>query len=320
MAMIQCPECGQEISDKATTCPHCGTPIFVCPECGHISVGNIPFCENCGFTTDTKVLSAQPHDVKKQDSHAEITASNDIVELWLKNNPNEVKMGKAIRFVNLFCDNIAKFVLVIIWAFVVFMPWTNIQNKDPNTVAELILNYQTYYRSTWIIASVMIVLTVIACLVKIYAAMWDKRCIQWIKDKKIDIKSALKKETSDLFTSGTRKYDNSYVIATNEIKCMYYTALKSTNLPDVVECIGKILGFIASVILICNVANLGNAMIAKAVIGKEMIESIWWIVKGIFSPALIVSYAILLIYMLVISSLILSGKKIDTYLKQIISE
>jgi len=27
MALIQCPECGREISDKAASCPHCGYPI-----------------------------------------------------------------------------------------------------------------------------------------------------------------------------------------------------------------------------------------------------------------------------------------------------
>lgn len=27
MALIQCPECGQTISDRATTCPHCAFPI-----------------------------------------------------------------------------------------------------------------------------------------------------------------------------------------------------------------------------------------------------------------------------------------------------
>lgn len=27
MALIQCPECGKEISDKAESCPHCGFPI-----------------------------------------------------------------------------------------------------------------------------------------------------------------------------------------------------------------------------------------------------------------------------------------------------
>ena len=27
MALIKCPECGKEISDKAKTCPNCGCPI-----------------------------------------------------------------------------------------------------------------------------------------------------------------------------------------------------------------------------------------------------------------------------------------------------
>lgn len=27
MALINCPECGKEISDKAASCPHCGNPI-----------------------------------------------------------------------------------------------------------------------------------------------------------------------------------------------------------------------------------------------------------------------------------------------------
>jgi len=27
MALIKCSECGKEISDKASTCPHCGNPI-----------------------------------------------------------------------------------------------------------------------------------------------------------------------------------------------------------------------------------------------------------------------------------------------------
>lgn len=29
MALITCPECGKEISDKAQTCPNCGAPINV---------------------------------------------------------------------------------------------------------------------------------------------------------------------------------------------------------------------------------------------------------------------------------------------------
>lgn len=57
MAMIQCPECGQEISDKAKKCIHCGK-IFVeesivneeikCSECGAILLETDQICPNCG--------------------------------------------------------------------------------------------------------------------------------------------------------------------------------------------------------------------------------------------------------------------------------
>lgn len=37
MALITCPECGGNVSDKAKTCIHCGYPLiedFTCPYCG----------------------------------------------------------------------------------------------------------------------------------------------------------------------------------------------------------------------------------------------------------------------------------------------
>lgn len=43
MALIKCPECGKEISDKAIACPNCGNPMnqqaqqeeyLCCPKCG----------------------------------------------------------------------------------------------------------------------------------------------------------------------------------------------------------------------------------------------------------------------------------------------
>ncbi|MCD6417094.1 MAG: zinc-ribbon domain-containing protein [Planctomycetes bacterium] len=27
MALIECPECGKQVSDKAESCPHCGNPL-----------------------------------------------------------------------------------------------------------------------------------------------------------------------------------------------------------------------------------------------------------------------------------------------------
>lgn len=37
MALIKCPECGNQVSDKASACPNCGCPLDCCMEAGSIS-------------------------------------------------------------------------------------------------------------------------------------------------------------------------------------------------------------------------------------------------------------------------------------------
>lgn len=54
MALINCPECGKEISDKADNCINCGFPLKeyfeekeVCPYCGHENIKGEDYCESC---------------------------------------------------------------------------------------------------------------------------------------------------------------------------------------------------------------------------------------------------------------------------------
>ena len=60
MSLIVCPECGNEVSDKAKACPNCGYPIpqseiveekmvKTCPECGAIVDEDCEACSECGF-------------------------------------------------------------------------------------------------------------------------------------------------------------------------------------------------------------------------------------------------------------------------------
>lgn len=51
MALIKCPECGKEISDKAGHCPSCGAPVvvhkWICSKCGNmISREPCTYCDN----------------------------------------------------------------------------------------------------------------------------------------------------------------------------------------------------------------------------------------------------------------------------------
>lgn len=50
MAMIQCPECGKEISDKAASCPNCGAVVKkkFCQHCGEAIDNDCVVCPKCG--------------------------------------------------------------------------------------------------------------------------------------------------------------------------------------------------------------------------------------------------------------------------------
>lgn len=73
MAIIKCPECGQEISDKAKKCIHCGkvfieeeTPEEIrCTECGAILSDNDEICPNCGCPVERMDKSTdKPQEVR----------------------------------------------------------------------------------------------------------------------------------------------------------------------------------------------------------------------------------------------------------------
>ena len=50
MAQIKCEECGQLISERASSCPNCGCPVekIVCHQCGENVGSHDKFCPNCG--------------------------------------------------------------------------------------------------------------------------------------------------------------------------------------------------------------------------------------------------------------------------------
>lgn len=72
MAMMFCPECGKQISDRAESCINCGYPINqyfiennlvreweskqVCPECQKVNRIEKEYCEECGNKLKKEVL------------------------------------------------------------------------------------------------------------------------------------------------------------------------------------------------------------------------------------------------------------------------
>ncbi len=48
MALIQCPDCGKQISDSISTCIHCGAELRLCPDCHAPLTANDKTCPGCG--------------------------------------------------------------------------------------------------------------------------------------------------------------------------------------------------------------------------------------------------------------------------------
>ncbi|MGN0282793.1 MAG: zinc ribbon domain-containing protein [Prevotella sp.] len=63
MAIIKCPECGHQVSDKAATCPSCGVgiagKIVRCPECGEIVFNDNVLCPKCHCPLDQSPETVQ---------------------------------------------------------------------------------------------------------------------------------------------------------------------------------------------------------------------------------------------------------------------
>ena len=74
MALINCPNCNKEISDKAKVCVGCGhrlvnevetvETMVNCPECGVIIDTLADVCSNCGYPLNT--FQTKTEETKKQ--------------------------------------------------------------------------------------------------------------------------------------------------------------------------------------------------------------------------------------------------------------
>ena len=67
MAMIKCPECGQEISDKAKKCVHCGKVLIedkpatkICGDCGKENQIDATECVYCGCPFEEETTIEEP--------------------------------------------------------------------------------------------------------------------------------------------------------------------------------------------------------------------------------------------------------------------
>ena len=78
MAIIKCPECGHQISDKAPVCPSCGVEIAgkvtKCPNCGEVYFKDQEMCPNCHRPTYTSQPPIPPTAASQASTYSQGTA------------------------------------------------------------------------------------------------------------------------------------------------------------------------------------------------------------------------------------------------------
>jgi len=95
MAMMDCPECGKQVSDKAPACPDCGMPIAppqqekaFCSKCGKDINKDAVVCPACGVPTSN-------YQLQQQQTPAPINVTVSNVNTNANVNTNTNMMGMA---------------------------------------------------------------------------------------------------------------------------------------------------------------------------------------------------------------------------------
>lgn len=208
MALINCPECGKQISSSAKQCVHCGCAFTVCPECGNAIVGSSDVCPECGYSLG-KTASRQGYgQTQKTDNFFDNKAreqstviaenggqdsitSEDPIGLWQKSSPLDKFMTRSLKWVKILLQIIAVAFLLI--GVAVFITWVT---KSP--LAQLAEAEGIMAATRGLVA--------FFCIFEIFDALFFRfretfirlRCGNWIKKRRYDAITYLKNRCETL--------------------------------------------------------------------------------------------------------------------------
>ncbi len=175
--MVNCPECGNQISSNAGQCVHCGSKFTYCPECQRATAGVVSQCTNCGYKFAGNIASDIRRDIEEEFFE---TQDLDLFKAWQKSMPHDKKILTGFKYIKIIL-NVFPVVLIVI-AVIILMSWKNF--KQPLEQVASVKGLQSGIQA----------LIVIACILEIFGFMFDYakqsfvqiRCANWLKKQKFD--------------------------------------------------------------------------------------------------------------------------------------
>ncbi len=173
MALINCPECGKQVSTNAAQCVHCGYKFKICPECNTVCSENEERCTNCGYAFSSSTVN---------DAEADKLVGDNLIEEWKKSTPSDQNLIKIFKYI----DIISWIVILALVAIVVII-LLNWKWGDTIEKIESLSDVKSFMR--WIVAFVCIGLIIESVKEYVKDACIKIRFSRWLKNKKVDCTS-----------------------------------------------------------------------------------------------------------------------------------
>lgn len=138
MAIIKCPECGHQVSDRAATCPSCGIEIAghveKCSHCGAVVFKGQDICPDCHHDLHTHPV--QPAVAAAPPEEAEVVTPTEIVSPAATDSPIPSEAPRQPRKKS-YIVIVVTVVILLIVGFVVYYMYDNSQKRSEQEAYEL---------------------------------------------------------------------------------------------------------------------------------------------------------------------------------------
>ena len=111
MALIECPECGQKISDKTKLCVHCGVSVKICGECGKMVIADAMLCPSCGMEFE-QVVTKSTEEKQQEIEEVELRDLAALKAKWAKHDEIKSKINVVGFILNFACILILAVILI----------------------------------------------------------------------------------------------------------------------------------------------------------------------------------------------------------------
>ena len=174
MALINCPECNEQISSTVSQCVHCGVKICVCPECEKVYTETPEQCAECGYIFK-----------KSAESSEKEPPCNTIPDIKVK--------CRSENFHIFITEHLGLIISIISWILVIFLSVKLISFFDSLKHFDGLLNIENEYVT---LKNLIIFLAIVEIIREVYDdikyTLIGHLLSAWAKSRSVDLRGAIK--------------------------------------------------------------------------------------------------------------------------------